>query len=207
MEDPYTILGVSPAADEEAVTQAYRRLAKKYHPDVNPGNPAAEERMRAINAAYEQIRTGQETSGGPADSAGAGQPHSDSAGGNARRQQARAVRLSEVRHCLRTAQYQQALRILAETEGRDALWYYLSALANAGAGNRVSALSHAREAVRLQPENPEYQSLLQRFEQGIYRYRRTGQDYGFAMKRVGLVLLSVFLAQICCFTCCRPCGG
>ena len=43
MEDPYKILGISPSAAEEEVTRAYRKLAKKYHPDLNPGDKAAEQ--------------------------------------------------------------------------------------------------------------------------------------------------------------------
>jgi DnaJ-class molecular chaperone len=52
MEDPYKILGVERNATEEAIRAAYRKLAKKHHPDINPGKPEAEERFKAINAAY-----------------------------------------------------------------------------------------------------------------------------------------------------------
>lgn len=50
-EDLYRILQVGPGADLEAIHTAYRRLARLYHPDLNP-RPEAAERMRAINAAY-----------------------------------------------------------------------------------------------------------------------------------------------------------
>src|SRR6266568_463644 len=49
--DPYWTLQVEPSADLEAIHAAYRRLARQYHPDLNPGAEAAA-RMRAINAAY-----------------------------------------------------------------------------------------------------------------------------------------------------------
>src|SRR6266852_5270252 len=49
--DPYRILQVAPNADLEAIHAAYRRLARRYHPDLNP-QPEAAERMRAINGAY-----------------------------------------------------------------------------------------------------------------------------------------------------------
>ncbi len=49
--DPYRILQVAPNADLEAIHAAYRRLARRYHPDLNPQSEAAEW-MRAINAAY-----------------------------------------------------------------------------------------------------------------------------------------------------------
>ena len=56
IEDPYQILGVSPNASDEKIKQAYRKLAKKYHPDLNPGDPVAAQKMQQVNAAYEQIK-------------------------------------------------------------------------------------------------------------------------------------------------------
>jgi DnaJ-class molecular chaperone len=51
MEDPYQILGVPKDASEAAIRAAYRKLAKRHHPDLNPGKPEATERFKAINAA------------------------------------------------------------------------------------------------------------------------------------------------------------
>lgn len=56
MNDPYSVLGVSKDASEEEIKKAYRRLAKKYHPDLNPGDPEAARKMNEINAAYDQIK-------------------------------------------------------------------------------------------------------------------------------------------------------
>ena len=56
MDDPYKVLGLSPDASDEEVKKAYRRLAKQYHPDLNPGDPVAAKKMQEINAAYEQIK-------------------------------------------------------------------------------------------------------------------------------------------------------
>lgn len=53
--DYYEILQVSPKADEEIIQAAYRRLAQKWHPDKNPGDPFAHERMRLLNEAYETL--------------------------------------------------------------------------------------------------------------------------------------------------------
>ena len=58
VQDPYKVLGVSPDASDEEVKKAYRELTKKYHPDRNPDNPAAAEKMNDINAAYDAIKNG-----------------------------------------------------------------------------------------------------------------------------------------------------
>ena len=57
-QDPYKVLGVSPGASDEEIKKAYRELTKKYHPDLNPGDPHAAEKMNEINAAYDQIKNG-----------------------------------------------------------------------------------------------------------------------------------------------------
>jgi molecular chaperone DnaJ len=54
-KDYYSILGVKRDSSEQEVKQAYRRLARKYHPDVNPGDKFAEDRFKEINEAYEVL--------------------------------------------------------------------------------------------------------------------------------------------------------
>jgi DnaJ-class molecular chaperone len=53
--DPYTILGVKKDASQDEIQKAYRRLAKKLHPDLNPGDRGAEERFKEISAAYDLL--------------------------------------------------------------------------------------------------------------------------------------------------------
>ena len=55
--DPYRNLGVSKDASDAEIKRAYRKLARQYHPDRNPGDAAAEERFKSIQSAYEKIRT------------------------------------------------------------------------------------------------------------------------------------------------------
>lgn len=53
--DPYTVLGVKKDAPQEEIQKAYRRLAKKLHPDLNPGNKQAEEQFKDVSAAYDLL--------------------------------------------------------------------------------------------------------------------------------------------------------
>jgi DnaJ-class molecular chaperone len=53
--DPYTVLGVKRDASQEDIQKAYRRLAKKLHPDLNPGNKKAEEQFKQVATAYDLV--------------------------------------------------------------------------------------------------------------------------------------------------------
>ncbi len=55
----YRTLGLAPHATEPEIKQAYRRLARQYHPDVNPDDPSAEERFKQISLAYQALITAQ----------------------------------------------------------------------------------------------------------------------------------------------------
>ena len=53
--DYYEVLGVEKGADEAAIKKAYRSLAKKYHPDMNPGDAEAEVKFKEVNEAYDVL--------------------------------------------------------------------------------------------------------------------------------------------------------
>ena len=55
--NPYKVLGVSKTASQEEIKDTYRKLAKKYHPDLNPGNKEAEKKFKELSEAYEFLDT------------------------------------------------------------------------------------------------------------------------------------------------------
>ena len=55
MRSPYDILGVTPGASENDIRKAFRKLAKKLHPDLNPGDKQAENRFKEVNSAYDLL--------------------------------------------------------------------------------------------------------------------------------------------------------
>ena len=54
--DYYEVLGVDKNVDDAELKKAYRKLARKYHPDVNPGDKEAEKKFKEIQSAYEKIK-------------------------------------------------------------------------------------------------------------------------------------------------------
>ena len=55
-KDYYKLLGVDRGADDATIAKAYKKLARKYHPDLNPGDKSAEEKFKEVNEAYEVLK-------------------------------------------------------------------------------------------------------------------------------------------------------
>ena len=184
MEDPYKVLGVSPDASDEEIKRAYRRLAKKYHPDLNPGDQEAARKMQEVNQAYEQIKnpektwqTGQNGYGGWYDPFGGAYGQQTRSGSQNGDQYQNAAY-----QYIRFHRFREALNALENCTERNARWYYLSALANNGLGNQVTALEHIRKAVSMDPGNQEYLWALESIEHGGTAYRQqAGNFQGFTM--------------------------
>ena len=193
IDDPYKVLGVSPDASDEDIKRAYRRLAKKYHPDLNPGDQEAARKMQEVNAAYEQIKNPEKFQqqqaggyGGYGSSYGGG--YYDPFGGAYRQQQSYGESRTGDQYqqaafqYIRFGRYREALNTLNSASERNARWYYLSALANDGLGNQVTALEHIRKAVSMEPDNMEYLSALEQIEHGGAAYRQQAGNFrGFSM--------------------------
>ena len=213
IEDPYKVLEVSPDASDEEIKRAYRRLAKKYHPDLNPGDAVAAKKMQQVNAAYEQIKNPEKAQqAGPGGYGG--YTRYDPFGGFGGYQQRsyggenREAYQQAAYNYIRFGRYQEALNALANAAQRDAHWYYLSALANDGLGNQVTALEHIKRAVSMDPGNQLYMDTLSQIEYGGAAYRRqAGSFRGFQMRGDPCTNMCLcYLAQLfCCrgrFFCC-----
>ena len=204
MSDPYKVLGVSPDASDDEIKQAYRRLAKKYHPDINPGDEEAARKMQEINAAYEQIKNPekQASSSGPSGYNPYGyNPYGYSSGGSSG-QTAQGDSYQEAAyHYLRMGRYREALTALENSSNRDARWYYISAMANDRLGNQVTALEHIRKAVSMDPGNAVYLNALERIRSGGTAYRTQAGNYGGFELRQGNcsnLCWCWFMSLFCC---------
>lgn len=224
MSDPYQILGVSRDASDEEIKKAYRALSRKYHPDANINNPLkdeAEKKFKEVQQAYQQIMDEREHGGStyrnpygsPYGNAGTngygsyggfyGQGRQTS--GNTESD----IHMQAAANYIRSGHYREALNVLDGIRERGALWYFYSASANSGIGNNVTALEHAEEAVRLEPDNFQYQVLLQRLKGGGW-YQQRQESYGYPMFGGNDYCVKLCVANLLCNMCCGSgicCGG
>ena len=221
IDDPYKVLGLERGASDEEVKQAYRRLAKKYHPDLNPGDQEAAKKMQQINEAYDQIKNpekyARQTGYGPQGGQGTG-GYGNPFGGygpfggwytgwqETYQEPPRQDSYQQSAYqYIRFNRFQEALNVLENCRERNANWYYLSALANNGLGNQVTALEHIRRAVSMEPDNPEYLNALDIIEHGGAAYRQQAGNFrGFAMG--GTPCASLCLCYAAQLLCCRGNG-
>ena len=209
--DPYKVLGVPPGASDEEITKAYRKLAKKYHPDLNPGDEAAAAKMSEINAAYDQIKNGwSPQTGASSSSGGYSRPYAQrdqdpfrdfrgytwytwQNGGQSQDYSGTdAQRMDSVRVLLANRRFSQAWSLLNTIEERGALWYYYAAASNVGLGNRMAAVQFARIAYENEPDNPEFGDLYEKLTSAGEEYETYSRSYGLPRMRFSRM----------CFWCC-----
>lgn len=103
---------------------------------------------------------------------------------------------------INSRQYQAAVTRLQNivSVSRDARWYYLSGVANRGAGNTILALEHMQRAVQLDPNNQTYHALLRQYRQAGQTYENNARGYDMrAMDPSKLCMTLCFLQMFCPF--------
>ncbi len=105
---------------------------------------------------------------------------------------------------INTNRYQEALNALngIAVSMRDAQWYYVSAIANQGVGNNITAMQYAKRAVDMDPSNILYAQLLQRLQGGGARYQSRGAAYSPTTVNPGWCVSMIALNLFC-----NVCGG
>ena len=206
MLDPYSVLGVPRSATDDEVKKAYRRLSRKYHPDANINNPnkdQAEEKFKQVQQAYEQIMKEREYGYDSAENSYGGFGGFGGYGGGQRSstyQDEEELRRQAAANYVQSGHYQEALNVLSSLSQRNGQWYYLSAMANMGMGNNVTALDQIREAVRQEPDNMQYRMLLQRMEGGGGWYQQRQDPFG-GMPTAGGDMCDACCRTMACFMC------
>lgn len=260
VKDPYEVLGVSPGASNDEVKKAYRKKARENHPDLNPDDPKAAERMNEINEAYDRIinpekyakadrRAGASqagTAGNPYGGTGStggygygggqytGQGQRGQGGGyytegpygwsgtgfdfddifgfggygysagpiHPEHSAGDSAQVRAAVDAINAGQYKRAVELLSgiTSDGRNGRWYYLSALANHGAGNILMAQEQIRRALKLDPTNQDYRRAQMQFQQAGQTYQEEAQQRGFSMGGIdpGMICCGLCLAQYAC---------
>lgn len=198
IENSYRILGVSPSVDDEELKKAYRKLAKRYHPDANPGNEEmAAQKMSEVNAAYDEIIAFRQGKGQTDPFAGFG-----GYGGQSQAHQSTSSEYTAARNFISYRRFGDAMNVLSRMESRDAEWYFLAGYAQMGLGNRAQAMDWASKAVQMSPNNMEYRRLLQMLQMGGQAYGNFSR--GFSMPSVSSNwCCRVLLINLICNLCCR----
>ncbi len=162
MNDPYSILGVSPNASDDEVKKAYRDLARKYHPDNYHDNPLADlaqEKMKEINEAYETIQKQREGGDSRQSGYGYGQGAYQRSYGS-QSQGYTSPQYAQIRSHINAGRLQQAESMLAGIGTHDAEWNYLMGCIYWRKGWMDEASRYFRTAASMQPGNAEYRNAV-----------------------------------------------
>lgn len=206
MMDPYQILGVSRGASDDEIKKAYRKLSRKYHPDANINNPnkeQAEEKFKQIQQAYDQIMDEKQNGysgysySGTSGFGGFGAYNNDYGSSQGQNEQYN-MHLKAAANYISNSYYNEALNVLNQMSERTGEWYYLSAIANAGLGNNLMALEHARQATIQDPYNLRYQQLVRQLESGGQWYQDQQAAYSNSVDMGSGICVKLCLANLFC---------
>ncbi len=204
MNDPYKVLGVSPDATDDEIKKAYRALARKYHPDKYRDSDLADlasEKMKEINAAYEEIKTLREHGG----STGANQGGYGSYTGSYGRSSSSNPKFNEIRRLLNGGGIDQAETLLNNftPADRGAEWHFLMGTVHLKKNNFVDAQRCFDTACSMDPYNREYRSAQEYLRRRAGSYGSGGQSSGSADCSV----CNICTGLMCADCCCECCGG
>ena len=198
MNDPYQVLGVPETATDEEIKKAYRELARKYHPDNYHDNPLADlaqERMKEINAAYEQIT--KERSGGNRPGGYGGYQQQYYGGGQ-------SSVLQQVRIAIQTGNISRAEALLANYGDHNGEWNFLKGAVCYRRGWMDEAKRYYETACQMEPDNLEYQQALRYMERGTRSaYRPEGGEFGTELCGGN----DLCWRMCCAYMMCCNCGG
>lgn len=214
MNDPYQVLGVSRTASEEEIKRAHRELARRYHPDNYHDSPLADlaqEKMKEINAAYEQIQKerGRNRGGGPwsqsqsqSQSSTQYTPGGGSYGYGGADGYGIPV-LQQVRIAIQMGDLSRAERLLSSCTVQTAEWHFLRGTVYYRRGWMDEATQSYRMACQLDPNNTEYRQALEFMERaGRNAYRPDGGIFGTEICNTGPC------SRLCClWMLCGGCGS
>ena len=188
MNDPYETLGVPESATDEEVKRAYRDLARKYHPDNYHDNPLAdlaEEKMKDINAAYEEITRRRAARGASArasyQEAREYEARYDTGYGTgyeSRYRETGGSVLQQARAAIRAGDLARAESLLSNYADHGAEWHFLRGALCYRRGWMDEARRYYQAAVQLDPANAEYRQALQYMEQGTRTVYTRGTSFG-----------------------------
>lgn len=206
MKDPYQVLGISHTATDDEVKNAYRQLARKYHPDnYTPDNPLAElatEKMKEINEAYDAIMRQR----GAKSSAGNGSGGASYGGQSGYDTNSPYY---EIRVLLNQRRYGQAEARLSEIpeEERTADWHFLKSMVLAHRGYYNEAMRELETASMMDPGNMEYQHAKQMFNGRAGSFGSTYYGRGRSQRSSDDALCDMCQGLICADCCCECMGG
>jgi len=201
--DPYQTLGVSHDASDEEIKKAYRDLARKYHPDNYVNNPLADlaqEKMKAINEAYDTI-TKQRASGGSSGSYYAGNSGSYSGNSSGSYSTGGSGQYSRIRQMIQAGNLDGAEQALRSMNASTAEYYFLMGSIAYKRGWYDEARQNFQTAAAMEPGNPEYQSAMNQMR-GAGRFYRTGGGMNTNPNDCsGCDMCTGLLAADCCCEC------
>lgn len=207
MKDPYEVLGVPRTATDDEIKAAYRKLAKKYHPDKYTDSPlasVAEEKMKEVNEAYDTINNQRKGKSSGYSAAGGYGGYGGYRGSNYRT----STEYLSVRRLIQQNRISEAERILDEVElnSRSAEWYFLRGMCYYRKGWTQQASSHFQTACNMDPDNQEYRSAVYNMNrQGNYGYGGYNTNTSGSDCSVCDICTTLWCSSLCC-DCARGCG-